>query len=123
MSCTYLLTGLACVSRVYTELAVLNITPQGVAVREMAEGLEFAALQSRTGFQLLPAVRACAQRKTPAEAGVFLMALKSADFKRQAHSDLSSAGASVVGSGRSTSSTKAIGALSPTRKPIFRIRV
>ena len=55
-ACTYPLTGLACVSRVYTELAVLNITPQGVVVREMAEGLEFAALQSRTGFQLLPPV-------------------------------------------------------------------
>src|SRR4249920_1660784 len=32
------------------------------------------------------------------------------------------AGASVI-SGRSTSSTSAIGALSPTRKPIFRMRV
>ena len=52
--CSYPLTGLACVSRVYTELAVLDITPQGVVVREMAEGLEFAHLQSRTGFQLLP---------------------------------------------------------------------
>ena len=36
----------------------------------------------------------------------------------------SAATASVsTGSGRSTSSTNAIGALSPTRKPIFRIRV
>ena len=52
-ACTYPLTGLACVSRVYTELAVLDITPLNVAVREMADGLEFAALQSRTGFQLL----------------------------------------------------------------------
>ena len=52
--CSYPLTGLACVSRIYTDLAVLDITPQGVVVREMAEGLEFAELQSRTGFQLLP---------------------------------------------------------------------
>ena len=52
--CSFPLTGLACVSRVYTELSVLDITPQGVVVREMAEGLEFAHLQSRTGFQLLP---------------------------------------------------------------------
>ena len=29
----------------------------------------------------------------------------------------------LTGAGRSTSSTNAIGALSPTRKPIFRIRV
>ena len=53
-ACIYPVTGLACVSRVYTELAVLDITPRGVAVREMAEGLEFAALQARTGFELLP---------------------------------------------------------------------
>ena len=52
-ACSYPLTGLACVSRIYTELAVLDITPLNVAVREMANGLEFAALQSRTGFQLL----------------------------------------------------------------------
>ena len=35
----------------------------------------------------------------------------------------SAAGASTVSSGRSTSSTKAMGALSPTRKPIFKMRV
>ena len=51
--CSYPLTGLACVSRVYTDLAVLDITPQGVRVREMAEGLDFAGLQARTGVQLL----------------------------------------------------------------------
>ncbi|MGP2439341.1 3-oxoacid CoA-transferase subunit B [Streptomyces sp. JW3] len=32
--CTYPLTGLACVDRVYTDLAVFDITPQGVSVRE-----------------------------------------------------------------------------------------
>ena len=53
-ACTYPLTRLACASRVYTELAVLDITPQGVVMREMADSLNFAALQSRTGFQLLP---------------------------------------------------------------------
>jgi DNA-binding LytR/AlgR family response regulator len=36
---------------------------------------------------------------------------------------LSALVSSAAGSGRSTSSTKAIGALSPTRKPIFRMRV
>ena len=51
--CSYPLTGLACVSRIYTDLAVLEITPQGVRVREMAEGLDFATLQGRTGVQLL----------------------------------------------------------------------
>ena len=52
-ACSYPLTGLACFSCIHTELAELDITPLNVAVREMADGLEFAALQSRTGFQLL----------------------------------------------------------------------
>ena len=51
--CSYPLTGLACVSRVYTDLAVLDITPGGVRVREMAPGLDFGALQARTGVPLL----------------------------------------------------------------------
>ncbi len=52
--CSYPLTGLGCVSRVYTDLAVLEIAPEGVRVRAMAEELDFAALQARTGFALLP---------------------------------------------------------------------
>ena len=51
--CSYPLTGLACVSRVYTELAVLDITRVGVRVREMAPGLEFEVLAARTGVVLL----------------------------------------------------------------------
>ena len=51
--CTYPITGLGCVSRVYTDLAVLDITPNGLVVREMAEGLDFAALQACTGAPLI----------------------------------------------------------------------
>ena len=51
-ACTYPLTGLGCVSRVYTDLAVLDLTPAGVAVRETVEGLDFDILQSRTGVPL-----------------------------------------------------------------------
>ena len=51
--CSYPVTGLACVSRLYTDLAVLDITPAGVVLREMAEGLDFAALQACTGVSLL----------------------------------------------------------------------
>ncbi len=51
--CTYPLTGLACVRRVYTELAVMEITAQGVKVLEMAAGLAFVDLQARTGVPLL----------------------------------------------------------------------
>ena len=52
-ACTYPLTGLACVSRVYTDHAVLDITPEGMRVREMAAGLSFDALQGMTAVPLL----------------------------------------------------------------------
>ena len=51
--CTLPLTGLACVKRVYTELAVLDITPEGVRVVDCVEGLPFEVLQARTGTPLL----------------------------------------------------------------------
>jgi 3-oxoadipate CoA-transferase beta subunit len=51
--CTYPLTGLGCVRRVYTEMAVLDIMPEGVRVREMAAGLTLADVQARTGVPLL----------------------------------------------------------------------
>ena len=42
-SCTYPLTGLACVSRVYTDLAVFEIEPDGIVVRHLF-GVSFADL-------------------------------------------------------------------------------
>jgi len=51
--CSYPLTGLACVSRIYTELAVLDVTPQGLRVRELAPGLTLAEVQAKTGVPLL----------------------------------------------------------------------
>jgi 3-oxoadipate CoA-transferase beta subunit len=53
-ACTYPLTSIACVSRIYTDLAVLDVTPAGLAVRDMAEGLTFDELQAVTGARLLP---------------------------------------------------------------------
>lgn len=50
--CTYPLTARGVVQRVYTDLAVLEVTPAGFAVREMVPGLDFATLQSRTGATL-----------------------------------------------------------------------
>ena len=50
--CTYPLTGLACVSRIYTDLAVLDVTPEGLRVREIVAGLAFDALQACTGVPL-----------------------------------------------------------------------
>jgi len=52
--CTYPLTGVGCVSRVYTDLAVLDITPEGVRVVEHVEGLTFEELQKLSGIALLP---------------------------------------------------------------------
>jgi 3-oxoadipate CoA-transferase beta subunit len=50
--CTYPLTGVGCVSRIYTDLAVIDVTPQGLVVREMVEGLSFDELQRITGVPL-----------------------------------------------------------------------
>jgi 3-oxoadipate CoA-transferase beta subunit len=52
--CSYPLTAIGCVSRIYTDLAVLDVTPDGLRVREMAEGLTLAALQEVTAAPLLP---------------------------------------------------------------------
>lgn len=53
--CTYPLTGEACVSTVFTDLAVIDVTDGGLVVREMIEDLSLEALQARTGAALSPA--------------------------------------------------------------------
>jgi 3-oxoadipate CoA-transferase beta subunit len=53
-ACTYPLTGIACVSRIYTDMAVLDVTPAGLRVREMAPGLAFDELQAATAAKLIP---------------------------------------------------------------------
>jgi 3-oxoadipate CoA-transferase, beta subunit len=53
--CTYPVTGIACVNRIYTDLAVLDVTARGLVVREMAPGLDFEQLQSVTAAPLLRA--------------------------------------------------------------------
>jgi 3-oxoadipate CoA-transferase, beta subunit len=50
--CTYPLTALGVVKRVYTNLAVLDVTAEGFAVREMVEGLTLDALQKLTAAPL-----------------------------------------------------------------------
>jgi 3-oxoadipate CoA-transferase beta subunit len=44
-ACTYPLTGLACVDRIYTDLAVIEVTREGLEVVERVEGLGFDDLQ------------------------------------------------------------------------------
>lgn len=53
-ACTYPLTGLAVVSRVYTDLAVIDITPEGFQLLELSPGVSFEYVQERTGARLLP---------------------------------------------------------------------
>jgi 3-oxoadipate CoA-transferase beta subunit len=52
-SCTYPLTGVACVNRIYTDLAVIDVTPQGLRVLEMVPGMSFEELTRLTGVPLL----------------------------------------------------------------------
>ena len=51
-TCSYPLTAKGVVLRVYTDLAVLDVTPDGFAVRDMIPGLTFEALQARTDAPL-----------------------------------------------------------------------
>src|SRR6266568_4890795 len=53
--CTYPLTAAACVKRVYTELAVIDVTPNGFDVIDMVPGMTIEALQQRTDAPLHPA--------------------------------------------------------------------
>jgi 3-oxoadipate CoA-transferase beta subunit len=51
-ACTLPLTAVACVKRVYTDLAVVDVTPAGFVVREVLEGLTRAELAERSGAPL-----------------------------------------------------------------------
>ena len=51
-ACTLPLTAKACVRRVYTDLAVIDVTPAGFVVRDMLPGLTHADLAARTGAPL-----------------------------------------------------------------------
>jgi 3-oxoadipate CoA-transferase beta subunit len=50
--CSYPLTAVGAVKRVYTNLATLDVTPDGFLVVDMAPGLSFDALQARTDAPL-----------------------------------------------------------------------
>jgi 3-oxoadipate CoA-transferase beta subunit len=52
-ACTYPLTGVACVSRVYSDLAVFDITSDGVRVIDRVDGLSFDELQRLCNVPLL----------------------------------------------------------------------
>ena len=51
-ACTLPLTAKACVKRIYTDLAVVEVTPAGFLVHEVLDGLTRQDLQARSGAQL-----------------------------------------------------------------------
>ena len=51
--CAYPLTGIGCVSRVYTDVAVFDITPDGVAVLEIFGDATIDTLRQTTGLALI----------------------------------------------------------------------
>jgi 3-oxoadipate CoA-transferase beta subunit len=50
--CTYPLTGLACVSRIYTDLATLAVTAQGLQLVDVVQGLSHADLEALVGLAI-----------------------------------------------------------------------
>jgi 3-oxoacid CoA-transferase subunit B len=53
--CTLPLTGVGVVSRIITELGVLDVTPDGLRLVELAEGVDLDTLRARTGVPVLDA--------------------------------------------------------------------
>jgi 3-oxoadipate CoA-transferase beta subunit len=58
-ACTFPLTGKAVVDRIYTNLAIIDVTPDGLVVRELAPGLRFDQLQEKTAAPLLDGKMEC----------------------------------------------------------------
>ncbi len=52
-SCSYPLTGQAVVSRIYTDLAVIDVTPEGFRVVELAPGISMDYVRDRTAGELI----------------------------------------------------------------------
>jgi 3-oxoadipate CoA-transferase beta subunit len=63
--CNLPLTAVKCVRRIYTDVAVVEVTPDGFLVREVIEGLDRGALQARSGAPLKFADD-CRPLRTPA---------------------------------------------------------
>ena len=55
-ACTYPLTGVAVVDRIYTDLAVIEITAEGFQLVELAPRVSFDYARARTGAPLIPIV-------------------------------------------------------------------
>jgi 3-oxoadipate CoA-transferase, beta subunit len=51
--CSYPVTGLACVSRIYTDLAVIDVKPEGFKLVEAVPGLTKAELETLSNIQFI----------------------------------------------------------------------
>jgi 3-oxoacid CoA-transferase subunit B len=51
-ACTLPLTAPHCVTRIYTDMALIDVTPEGLLLREVAPGIDVATVQSHTGAPL-----------------------------------------------------------------------
>ena len=52
--CSYPLTGIACVKRIYSDLATLECTPQGLKLIDRVDGLGHAELEQLIGLPIAP---------------------------------------------------------------------
>ncbi|MEJ5124861.1 3-oxoacid CoA-transferase subunit B [Comamonas sp. MYb21] len=51
--CSYPLTGIGCVKRIYTDVATIEVTPQGLKLIDTVAGLDKAELEQMIGLSLL----------------------------------------------------------------------
>lgn len=66
--CTYPLTAPRCVDRIYTDIAVMDVTSDGILVTRMAAGWSLESLQAKTGARLTLATD-CGVYKSPQPQG------------------------------------------------------
>lgn len=62
-ACTYPLTGAGVVNHVYTDLAIIDVTPEGFVVRAIIDGMSLEELQARTEAPLKPSPKLASIRR------------------------------------------------------------